>query len=354
MGGVSIGMQSSYFLNIANPASLTGIESQRYIIDVGLMGAIEQYKRNSKESTSMVGNLNNVGFGFRILPRYYGAVSLTPVSSVGYTISVDNEVDGSQANITSLFKGEGGLSKIGFSNAFLIGKGLSVGASFSYVSGKVTESETQATMLIRDVSEKKAFYADFGLQYKHNFSADRYAILGAVYGYSQQLRQDNKRTVVSSTTSINVDEKGRTVKQSLPQFMGVGFSYGVRRWLLAAEYKYVDWSAMGVSQSSAAKYSNQHIGRVGANYLAGNLYKMPIQLMFGAGYSNSYLVIRGEKPKNFYLSAGVGMPIQSSVVSVGFKYGDQLNSTKSSLSERSFSFYANITFGERMFKLKLK
>ena len=39
LGGAGIALQSYNFLNTANPASLTAIEGQRFLIDAGVMGA---------------------------------------------------------------------------------------------------------------------------------------------------------------------------------------------------------------------------------------------------------------------------------------------------------------------------
>ena len=40
LGGAGIALQSYNFLNTANPASLTAIEGQRFLIDAGVMGGI--------------------------------------------------------------------------------------------------------------------------------------------------------------------------------------------------------------------------------------------------------------------------------------------------------------------------
>lgn len=59
---------------------------------------------------------------------------MAPVSSVGYAISLDQDVAGTDGStVTSLFQGEGGLSKMGISVAHELWKGLSLGANFSYV-----------------------------------------------------------------------------------------------------------------------------------------------------------------------------------------------------------------------------
>ena len=355
MGGVSMALRSANFLSIANPASLTGIGSQKLLFNVGVMVAIKEYSQSNTSSTSFVGNVSNAAIGFRILPKWYGAVSLTPVSSVGYSIKLDQEVEGSPGSIiSSQFEGEGGISKISFSSAFLLTKHLSAGVNFSYITGDITEKELQGSATIEEKSEKRAVYADFGLQYHYPMSNGRSVTLGAVYGYSQRLAQDNSITVSSSSSSEYIDDEQRSVKQYLPAFYGFGVAYNSQRWIASAEYKYMDWSKMK-SVKSGIRYDNQHKISLGASYTVGNIYKLPKQIMLGAGYYNSYVVIKNEKPQNFYISAGMGFTMQnSSTVSFGIKYNDQFNVSASTQKERMLSLFLNVAFSERSYKSKLR
>lgn len=355
MGGVSIALRSPNYLSIANPASLTGIGQQRFLFNVGIMGAIKEYSQSNKTSTSLVGNVSNAGIGFRILPRWYGAVSLSPVSSVGYFITLDQQVEGSPgATISSQFEGEGGISKISFSNAFQITKRLSAGVNLSYITGSVTQKEIQGSATVEEKSEKQAVYADFGLQYHHLLSTDRSVTIGAIYGYSQRLAQDNTLSVSSTSGSETIEESQNVVKQYLPAFYGIGGSYNSLRWIASAEYKHMDWSKMKPSQSGI-RYENQHRVALGASYTIGNIYKLPKQIMFGAGYYNSYVVIKNEKPQNFYVSAGMGFTTQnSSIISFGLKYNDQFNVSTGTQKERVFSLFLNVAFSERSYRSKLR
>ena len=144
LGGAGIALRGSNFLNTANPASLTELTEQRFQIDAGIMGSYQNYTQRGASNHSVTGNLNNLSIGCRIIPRWYGAVFLAPVSSVGYAITLDEEIAGTNGStVSSLFQGEGGLSKMGVSTAYLFDKGLSVGTNLSYVTGTITQTETQ-------------------------------------------------------------------------------------------------------------------------------------------------------------------------------------------------------------------
>ena len=304
LGGAGIALQSYNFLNTANPASLTAIEGQRFLIDAGVMGAYKVYTQTGTSNHSLVGNLNNLSIGCRITPRWYGAVFMAPVSSVGYAITLDQDITGTgSSTVSSLFEGEGGLSKMGISTAYRLFKGFSVGANLSYVTGTIKQTETQGSINVEESSYKHAFYADFGLQYKFSLSRNKYLVAGAVYGYSQDLAQDNTLSVSSTSGNESIDESQSHVRQCLPQFVGAGLAYNSPRWTLTAEYKYTDWSRMKSSQSNV-RFENQHRLSAGTAYTAGNIYRNPVKLLLGAGVSNSYIVIQKKKATNYYVSAG--------------------------------------------------
>ncbi len=223
LGGAGIALQSYNFLNTANPASLTAIEGQRFLIDAGVMGAYKVYTQTGTSNHSLVGNLNNLSIGCRITPRWYGAVFMAPVSSVGYAITLDQDITGTgSSTVSSLFEGEGGLSKMGISTAYRLFKGFSVGANLSYVTGTIKQTETQGSISVEESSYKHAFYADFGLQYKFPLSRNKYLVAGAVYGYSQDLAQDNTLSVSSTSGNESIDESQSHVRQCLPPVCGSG------------------------------------------------------------------------------------------------------------------------------------
>ena len=104
MGGVGIALRGENAYNSANPASLTGLMPQYFFFDLGVSGAYEKYSQSGANNHSFNGNLNNLGAGFRIAPRWYGAIFMAPVSSVGYAISLEQDVAGTNGEtVTSLF-----------------------------------------------------------------------------------------------------------------------------------------------------------------------------------------------------------------------------------------------------------
>ena len=137
---------------------------------------------------------------------------MAPVSSVGYAISLDQDVVGTDGStVTSLFQGEEDYPKWVSALLIELWKGLSLGANFSYVGGTISQSETQGSATETNSSHKHTVYADFGLQYTYKLDRDRSVVAGVVYGYSQDLMQDNDHVVSSSSSSGSIEEKRKKV-----------------------------------------------------------------------------------------------------------------------------------------------
>lgn len=355
LGGAGIALRGNNLLNSANPASLTELTEQRFQIDAGIMGAYQSYSQRGATNHSVTGNLNNLSIGCRIIPRWYGAIFMAPVSSVGYAITLDEEIAGTYGStVSSLFQGEGGLSKMGISTAYLFGKNFSIGANLSYVTGTITQLETQGSATEETSSYKHTFYADLGIQYKWSVDRDRFFVAGAVYGYSQDFKQENNLNVSSSAGGEEIDKSLKRYRQCLPQYIGLGASYNSLRWMATIDYKYIDWSRMQSSQSNIS-FENQHRLSLGGRYTLGNIYRNPVGLLLGTGISNSYIVIQKKKATEYYLSTGLNFGLRNSnVLSLGVKYKGQMKVPNGMQRENSLSLFLNITFSERTYRAKLQ
>lgn len=354
MGGAGIAIQSGTFINYANPAGIASLDSANFVFDMGVKGAYRIFRQSGTNTNSFVGNLNNMGIGFRMKPWLYGAAFITPISSCGYAVTLSQDVVGSQSSTTtSLFEGEGGLSKAGLTGAVLLMKSLSLGGSISYVTGTITQTETQSTASKEVTSRKQGFYFDLGAQYSYRLDKHRLLTFGMVYGHSQPLHQHNRLVVSSSTGGTTIDKKQLYDHQYLPGYYGFGATYAQDRWLFTADYRYYDWSKTETSVSYV-KIKNQNMIMLGGQYILGNMYRRPVKLMVGTGISNSYVVISNKEAKDYYVSAGLNMMFRGNgKLSIGVKYNDQFNSATNMQRDRGISVFLNISFCERIWHSKI-
>jgi len=354
MGGVGFALRSDNFINSLNPSALTAMDSAKFVYEAGANLSIDKYSSRGRSNSSVTGNVRNLSMGCRILPSWYAAIGITPLSSMGYAVTIDLPVEGTDAStISSLFEGSGGLSKIYLSNAYKVNKYFSVGANVSYILGNTTQSEIQGNTTIKEISYKKAFYADFGFQYMKALSKKWNLTLGGVYGMKQYLNLDNTKTIINSSSSQTVTEYLHPKNQFMPQYFGGGVALNNRRLTLTADYKYSQWSKMKSSNSSITFNDQQQLG-LGADLLSKNVFSNPWHYMVGAGLSNSYVVIKDQKPLSYYFSAGIGVPVMTgNLLSLGVKYSSQCGEGISQQKNQSLSFFLNITFSEHTPKSKI-
>lgn len=354
MGNTGIALNRIGFQNTLNPAAITRMDSTCFTFDVGASASYARYSFLSEHSSNFTGNPNRISMGFRILPRWYAIVGAAPYSSVGYVIRTEEEIEGMPGSYTySSFEGTGGLYRCYVTNAFALTPRLSVGMNLGMILGTVTQSETQESAVVKYESFKRGFYADFGVHYEFNPSARRKWAAGMVFAPSLPIGHDNTLTYSNSSTSENLDKNYHSRTQYLPMHLGTGLSMTTERWMLTADYNYLDWSRNSSSYTSM-KYENQHKLNAGVVYITNPRLPRSTEWMGGIGFSNSYINLKGGEMKYLEASLGVSFPIRYSYLSLGATWRKQLNSRSKLMQESRFSVNLNLTFGERKSKAKLK
>ena len=354
MGNIGIALNRPGFQNTLNPAAITRMDSTCFTFDVGVSASYARYSFLSEHSSNFTGNPNRISMGFRILPRWYALVGVAPYSSVGYVIQAEEEIEGSPGSYTySLFEGTGGLYRCYVTNAFALTRHLSLGVNLGIITGTVKQSETQENALVEYESSKRAFYADFGLHYEFNTAGRRRWAAGVVFAPSLQISHDNTLTYTNSSTSEDLDKSYHSRTQYLPMHIGTGLSMTTNRWVLTADYNYLDWSR-NTSSYTSMKYQNQHNVNLGGIFTTNPRLPRSTELMGGIGYSDSYIMLKGGKMQYLEASAGVSFPIRYSYLSLGATWRKQLNSRSNMMQESRWSVNLNLTFGERLSRSKLR
>ena len=354
MGNIGIALNRIGFQNTLNPAAITRMDSTCLTFDVGASAAYSRYSFLSDHSSNFTGNPNRISMGFRLLPRWYAIVGAAPYSSVGYVIQTEEEIEGMPGSYAySTFEGTGGVYRCYLTNAFALTKQLSVGVNVGMILGTVTQSESQESAVVKYKSFKRSFYADFGLHYEFNTTGRQKWAAGLVFAPSLAISHDNTLTYSNSSTSENLDKSYHSRKQYLPMHIGSGVSMTTERWVLTADYNYLDWSRNSSSYTSM-NYENQHKVNVGGTFITNPRLPRSTEWMGGVGFSNSYINLKGGKMQYLEASVGASLPIRYSYLSLGATWRKQLNSNNNLMQESRISLNLNLTFGERLSKAKLK
>lgn len=354
MGQTGVALNRVGFLNTQNPAAITRMDTACFTFDVGATTSYARYHFLSERSTNFTGNPNRFVIGFRTLPRWYTLIGMTPYSSVGYLISTQEVVVGDPDNyLYSYFEGSGGLYKAFLTNAVQLTSRFSIGGSVGIILGKTKQSETQEGATVEHESRERALYVDLGLHYNFGETNGRKWEIGLTFSPSIGIRQDNNLGYSNSSTNETIDEWERSHPQYQPIHIGTGFATQTYRWTFTADYHYIDWSR-NVSRDAQYKYENQHKLSIGTLYITQPRKPRSIELMGGASFSNSYISLRGGKMYYAEINAGASFPIHESFLSLGIGWRRQLNSRSNLMQESRLNIHLNLTFGEKIWKSKIK
>ena len=87
MGGVALGMRSSRFINMQNPASYSAIDSLSFLFDVGMSLQQGSFKSGNSKISANNTSLNYVSAAFRIRKGLGMSLGFLPYTTIGYNFS---------------------------------------------------------------------------------------------------------------------------------------------------------------------------------------------------------------------------------------------------------------------------
>lgn len=388
MGGVAMGLRSGSRINMQNPASYSSIDSLSFIFDVGM--SLQYGHLADKNSSVNVRNtsLTNVNAGFRVARGLGMSFGFVPFSTIGYSFQNEGKVGNDFTTMQpitkkTVYSGDGGIHQIYLGAGWNPIAKLSVGANISYLWGEYNHSMTQnfyenGVAGTNYNSQSNTYSAsihsyklDAGIQYPVRLTSADWLTFGATYSLGHSLGSD---ATMNRFTSAN-DTVSRTAKDafSIPHTFGGGLCWTHAGMLtLAADVSYEQWEGCKVPMAgrtagddisynaSTDQFLNRTQYRLGAEYvpnpLSHNKYAQTIKYSLGLNYSTPYIKVNGaEGPKEYRVTAGVGLPLQTrrmsgrSVINVSAEWMMRKPSAKNLITENYVLLNIGVTFNERWF-----
>jgi len=365
MGQTGIALRSGLFLNTANPASLTTIEPQSFLFDMGVNYRYTNLENSSKSVNVTDGNLSWLQMAFPISKKFFGGLSLNPKSSVGYSIYTLKTIDGTGQNYPSLYEGSGGLSEASGMLAYKLSKNISLGAKVGYLWGNLDEAITQSvgvhatayTMLQDKNVRYSGSYFNVGTQVCVPISAKSSIVLGGIAGISSRLNSETSSTVVktynsaSETIYSNLKTTG-SMKLPLDIGGGVSYLYG-NKWVATVDYRQCNWKDATLNYS-ADKLCMNHSYRGGLEYAPKNdptIFRQVKRYRLGYRYESGYLRIFNNQIHEQAVSFGVGMPIRKdrSYANFSVELGKRGTMANNLVQEKYIKLNCSFNLWERWF-----
>ena len=170
MGGISAGLNQSFFINSANPASYSNLW---FTVFEGAVNFEEvQLNTATTKQYSNSASLSYFDLAFPIKAQKWSmGFGLSPYSKVGYTIEQTVATPYNDAEIHT-YKGSGGLNTFHMGTGFKLAKKLSAGFNVEYIFGVINQDRTveyrspyYMATLVNNSNSIGWFHYTFGLQY---------------------------------------------------------------------------------------------------------------------------------------------------------------------------------------------
>lgn len=351
MGNTGIALRSGLFLNTSNPASLTTIEPQSFLFDLGVDFEYTRLENSTKKVDVTDGNLSWLQMGFPISKKFFGGISLNPKSSVGYNIFTQKSIDGTNLSYPSIYEGTGGLSEAAGMLAWKLSKNISFGAKAGYIWGNVSQMLNQSitvssiTYLIsqEDNIQYSGGYFNLGTQISLPVSSKSSLVLGGVAGLSSQLNSVKSSTITktyeSESETVSSDVKtSNSMKLPLDIGFGISYLYG-SKWVATVDYKRSNWENASINTSSY-KLSTNNSFRGGLEFAPkndGKFFKQATRYRLGYRYESGYLNMYNNQIHEQAFTLGVGIPIKKDRSYANFSLEMGMRGTKAAhLVEEKF------------------
>ena len=175
-----------------------------------------------------------------------------------------------------------------------------------------------------------------------------------VFAPSLPISHDNTLTYSNSSTSENLNKGYHSRTQYLPMHLGTGLSMATERWVLTADYNYLDWSRNSSSYTSM-KYENQHKVNIGGSYITKPRLARSTELM-GRNRVSATPYIQSERREDAVSGSQCRGELPHPVLLsfAGRHLAETTEHTQQSDAGKPIQPESDLTFGERISRAKLK
>lgn len=394
MGYTSISQRSNRYINDANPASISAIDTLSFLSEFSLVGRNHSIK-NAYSSTSTTNtDISFFAMAFPIKKGWGTSIGLNPYSNVGYKISDYENID--TLAMSTTYKGDGGFNEVFLNNGFKLFnlnkikkvneniqriniQNLSIGIRTSYIFGSL---DRYSTAIFNDekyvfdlYKTERILVSDFtyklGLQYEISEQEVKSGFRTNKYKFCIGLTFDNQNNLNAKQTSLitkyltlngyitkdtieNAVNKKGTIQT--PMFIGTGISFTSNDKLtLALDIKMQQWSKVKFWGENPNLNNAIFIG-TGIQYIPDPYkfydYWKIVNYRLGTYYNQTYLNINNTNINEIGITFGLGIPITKTnkgevttvrqklppMINLSFTYGSRGTTENNLLKENFLQF----------------
>ena len=371
MGGVGNAIYGNGLINTGNPATLAKMDSLAFLFDAGVYFKTSNFSTSNKSERGANASFDYVAMAFGLTDWWKTGLGVKPYSSSGYKMVVEGYSEG-MGSYNTVFKGSGGINQVFWTNAFRLGKHVSIGANAYYVFGdtkNVTTIYPDSTYILgsrRGIDMMiSSFMFDYGLMFDTPLGSDMNLSVGLTYQQSVKLRgtqttfirsimetMDTDVEYLIDTISYNVNDHA---KLTMPQGFGVGFALQKNnRWTLGVDFDWTQWSHFareGVTEELKDSWRVAAGFEYMPTYSSVSGYFRRAHYRLGGNFEHGALYLNDHYINKVGVSAGVSLPLPRSLSKVNFAVEVGQYGTKEDglIRENYLKFDIGVSVFERWF-----
>lgn len=361
LGGTSLAYKGGSVLNTDNPASLTQMDSLKFLFNIG--SVIKFTRLNQGDDHDMINdfNLSRIALGFKVSRRYATAFSIAPYSGLGYEITKREKVLGDESYVIRSLEGTGGLNQFMWSNGVKITDHLSLGVNGIYVFGNNTRTESVVlenggSNVYVNKSEliSKGLYFNVAAQFEKDFG-NSILTLGAKYQPKIGVNAERRVEITNSNNPVPrySDEDDGDFDMAESYSFGFGLKKGKHLWI-GGDYLHEKWSDTKIFEEN-----NEFVDRdkfsLGLEYSVNDGYARKfmkrLTYRFGGFYDTGYIKVEDKKINSMGVSVGLGMPMAQGkgMINLAVEFGTTGTLSNNLVREDFTRITVDISLFERWF-----
>jgi hypothetical protein len=378
MGGTGLAIHEGDRINYLNPAAFSALDSTSVYFDFGINSYHNSYETENYSNTWWNMNLHHVAFASSIGKIMGFSAGIIPYSSIGYNIKQEYDDYTHGIAMDTYFKGEGGTLNFYAGTSIKLLDRISLGVTMNYLMGKLTRERAvnfpmnsvySDASSMEEVKLRKPVFT-LGLQYKEVYGDKFFFTVGGIYDFKASTNLSNEYSVINEfypgdpvmlndsvpiypSYPIGEDTLNSTV--NIPQKIGFGIAFGIPNKLtVTGDFYKQDWTGSFSGENYAT--TNATSMHFGAEYLpnaeALRGYHKLITYRVGGYYSNSYLMVNEYHLKDYGITFGLGLPVNTlkSSINVAFTLGTR-GTTEYNLVKENYGILTfNVTLHDLWFR----
>lgn len=377
MGGVGVAFGESHRINLSNPAANASLQFTNYTL--ALVSKNSWAEQNGDTQSAAATYLSYLAMGFNLGKKGGLSFGILPNTSVGYNLLSRNyDLDGDVLD-SSIFRGEGGTSRVFLGFGYSPIEGLNLGVQGDYIFGKITnsilnkvESSTLATKY-ETIANISGFKLNLGFQYKTKINDFTQIYAGGNFILGNEIESKEKEylyTVNPLSTSIAKDtilnnSNISNLKNPIKSTVGIGVGRD-NKWYAGIDYSFQKAAELQGSIYNAPnlKYSDYSKFAIGGFYTPkyNSILSYWNRVTYRVGFymEDSGLMIDGtkegenfEEVNNIGISFGVGLPVgkqQLSNLNFGFEFGKRGKTESNLVQENFINFRMSLSLNDKWFQ----